>query len=62
MLSWDEFEQEDGVDVVVKASPVKPAKAEAIAALTKSQTPTASTSEQVSDFKTKLAAADEQKN
>ncbi len=67
MLSWDEFEQEEGAVPLVKATTSEPAKAEVVtkappAAIIEEPTPAASAREQVSNFKSKLDQAEEEKN
>ena len=64
MLSWDEFEQKDGVAPLVKAAALEPAKTE-----TASQVPIApvtaapvSPREQVANFQTNIDAPEEKKN
>ena len=59
MLSWDEFEQEDGAAPLVKAAPLEPAKTETVS---QELIAPASPREQVANFQTSLDASEEKKN
>jgi ribonucleoside-diphosphate reductase beta chain len=67
MLSWDEFEQEDGAAPLVKAAPLEPAKTETvsqepIAPVIETPAAPVSPREQVANFQTSLDASEEKKN
>jgi len=67
MLSWDEFEQEDGATPLVKATATEPAKTEAvnqeaIAPVVTAPAPAPSPREQVANFQSSLEASEEKKN
>jgi len=67
MLSWDEFEQEDGAAPQVKAAALEPAKTETvnlepIAPVSETQAAPVSPREQVANFQTNLDASEEKKN
>jgi ribonucleoside-diphosphate reductase beta chain len=67
MLSWDEFEQEDGAAPLVKAAPLEPAKTETvsqepIAPVIETPAAPISPREQVANFQTSLDASEEKKN
>jgi ribonucleoside-diphosphate reductase beta chain len=64
MLSWDEFEQEEGAAPVIKAAPPAPAKAESVIKETASETPAPASSprEQVANFQSNLEASEELQN
>jgi len=67
MLSWDEFEQEDGAAPLVKAAALEPAKTETvnqepIAPVTEAPTAPVSPREQVANFQSSLDASEEKKN
>ena len=62
MLSWDEFEQEDGALPLVKATTQEPATTEAVAAVVEPPAPVASAREQVANFKSNLEASEEKQN
>ena len=59
MLSWDEFEQEDGAAPLVKAAPLEPAKTETVS---QELIAPVSPREQVANFQTCLDASEEKKN
>ena len=59
MLSWDEFEQEDGAAPLVKAAPLEPAKTETVS---QELIAPVSPREQVANFQTSLDASEEKKN
>ena len=59
MLSWDEFEQEDGAAPLVKAAPLEPAKTETVS---QELIAPVSPREQVANFQTSLDAFEEKKN
>ena len=59
MLSWDEFEQEDGAAPLVKAAPLEPAKTETVS---QELVAPVSPREQVANFQTSLDASEEKKN
>lgn len=67
MLSWDEFEQEDGAAPLVKAAATEPAKTETVsrepfAPVNETPAPAPSPREQVANFQSNLEAAEEKKN
>lgn len=67
MLSWDEFEQEDGAAPLVKAAALEPAKTETvnqepIAPVTETPAAPVSPREQVANFQSSLDATEEKKN
>ncbi|MFT7472318.1 MAG: ribonucleoside-diphosphate reductase beta chain [Kiritimatiellia bacterium] len=67
MLSWDEFEQEDGAAPLVKAAALEPAKTETvsqepIAPVTETPAAPVSPREQVANFQSSLDASEEKKN
>jgi len=68
MLSWDEFEQEDGAAQLVKATALEPVKTETvnqepIAPVAETlSAPVVSPREQVADFQSNLDASEEKKN
>ena len=67
MLSWDEFEQEDGAAPLVKAAALEPAKTETVnqeSISPVSETPVAPVSprEQVANFQSSLDASEEERN
>ena len=62
MLSWDEFEQEDGALPLVKATTQEPATTEAVAAVVEPPAPVASAREQVANFKSNLEVSEEKQN
>ena len=62
MLSWDEFEQEDGALPLVKATTQEPATTEAVAAVVEPPAPVASAREQVANFKSNLEDSEEKQN
>jgi len=68
MLSWDEFEQEDGAAQLVKATALEPVKTETvnpepIAAVAETlSAPVVSPREQVANFQSNLDASEEKKN
>mgnify|MGYP005638152657 FL=1 len=68
MLSWDEFEQEDGTAQLVKATALEPVKTETvepepIAPVAETlSAPVVSPREQVADFQSNLDASEEKKN
>lgn len=67
MLSWDEFEQEDGAAPLVKAAALEPAKTETvnqepIAPVTEAPAAPVSPREQVANFQSSLDASEEKKN
>jgi ribonucleoside-diphosphate reductase beta chain len=59
MLSWDEFEQEDGAAPLVKAAPLEPAKTETVS---QELIAPVNPREQVANFQTCLDASEEKKN
>ena len=59
MLSWDEFEQEDGAAPLVKAAPLEPAKTETVS---QELIAPVNPREQVANFQTSLDASEEKKN
>ena len=62
MLSWDEFEQEDGALPLVKTTTQEPATTEAFAAVVEPPAPVASAREQVANFKSDLDVSEEKQN
>lgn len=67
MLSWDEFEQEDGAAPLVKATIPEPAKTEAaaeepLAPIMEAPAPAPSAREQVANFQSNLDEAEEKQN
>ena len=68
MLSWDEFEQEDGTAQLVKATALEPVKTETvepepIAPVAETlSAPVVSPREQVANFQSNLDASEEKKN
>jgi ribonucleoside-diphosphate reductase beta chain len=67
MLSWDEFEQEDGAAPLVKAAALEPAKTEtvnqeSISPVTETPVAPVSPREQVANFQSSLDAAEEERN
>ena len=67
MLSWDEFEQEDGVAPLIKATAPEPAKTETVAAdpiapVSETSAAPVSPREQVANFQSNLDASEEKKN
>ena len=67
MLSWDEFEQEDGAAPLVKAAALEPVKTESvnlepIAPVTETPAAPISPREQVANFQSSLDASEEKKN
>ncbi len=67
MLSWDEFEKEDGVEPLVKAIAPEPVKTETIAdepvaAVNEAPAAPLSAREQVANFQSNLDASEEKKN
>ena len=67
MLSWDEFEQEDGAAPLVKAAALEPAKTEtvnqeSISLVTETPVALVSPREQVANFQSSLDASEEERN
>ena len=67
MLSWDEFEQEDGAAPLVKAAALEPAKTEtvnqeSISPVTETPVAPVSPREQVANFQSSLDASEEERN
>jgi ribonucleoside-diphosphate reductase beta chain len=62
MLSWDEFEQEDEALPLAKASTPEPVASQSANQVSAEPTTVTNTSEQLSNFQTKLAAEDEKQN
>jgi len=67
MLSWDEFEQEDGVAPLVKAIAIEPAKTETvnqkpIVPVSETLAARVNPREQVANFQSNLDASEEMKN
>jgi len=67
MLSWDEFEQEDGAAPLVKAAALEPAKTEtvnqeSISLVTETPVAPVSPREQVANFQSSLDASEEERN
>jgi len=67
MLSWDEFEQDDGAAPLVKAAALEPAKTEtvnqeSISPVTETPVAPVSPREQVANFQSSLDASEEERN
>ncbi len=64
MLSWDEFEQEDGAAPIIKARTREPEaiEKEVVDQVNAQATAATSDNDQLANFQTKLAVADEQQN